>query len=309
MSSVGLWNQGLYRETVGLIIVFLLSFGFILFFLRKRNPRFTTAWVSVKSWIFAAPILMFFVGLPAPWPLIMLTILCIYSAKTFFRMVGMYHRPWFVWITYVFIIALGVMIHNGQTRYFNLMPMIFLFACCFIPFLRNSYAHMIQYIALSLLCFIFLGWSLMHIGLILYFKKGLYVVLYLYLLAEFSFNSAIFFGRFWGKIKVFDKIAPRLTVTGLIFSVFVTTLIAWGMRHMLPNRSEPYWLAAAAVVTVFSRCGDLVLSVIRRDLGIKDSGIFIIGRDDVLARVDKFIFAAPIFYYVFQVLEQIYPVK
>ena len=76
---------------------------------------------------------------------------------------------------------------------------------------------------------------------------------------------------------------------------------------MLPVRTEPYWIASAIIITFFGRCGDLILSVFRRDLGIKDSGVFIIGREDILARVDKFIFAAPIFYYTFQILEKIYP--
>jgi phosphatidate cytidylyltransferase len=74
------------------------------------------------------------------------------------------------------------------------------------------------------------------------------------------------------------------------------------MRHLLPIRKEPFWLASSLIVILLGRSGDIILSVIRRDLGIKDSGLFIIGRDDILSRVDKFIFVAPAFYYVFQYL-------
>ncbi|MCB9025475.1 MAG: phosphatidate cytidylyltransferase [Bdellovibrionaceae bacterium] len=309
MNDTSLWSEALYRETVGLVIIFLLVTGSILFVLRKKNPKLTTAWVSTKSWIFAAPIILFFIGLPAPYPLFTLILISIFSAKTFFRMVGIYHRTWFVLLTYFFIFVLGYMIFEGKIKYFNLMPMIFLCACAFIPILRNSYTHMIQYIALSLICFIFMGWSFLHLGLILNFDKGIYICLYLYLLAEFSFNSAVFFGRFYGKYKVLDKISPRFTIEGFIFSFIITLLLAWGMRHMLPNRSEPFWLASALIITFFGRCGDIILSVIRRDLGIKDSGVFIIGREDILSRVDKFIFAAPIFYYTFKILMQMYPVQ
>lgn len=307
MNETALWSEALYRETVGLVIIFLLSAGLILFFLRKKNPKLTTAWVSTKSWIFAAPIILFFIGLPAPYPLMALVMMSIYSTKTFYRMVGIYHRTWFLWLNYIFIFVLGYMIHQGKTTYFNLMPMIFLGASVFIPILRNSYTHMIQYMALSLMSFIFMGWSLLHLGLILSFEKGIYICLYLYLLAEFSFNSAIFFSRFYGKCKLIDKISSRFTLEGFLFSIFITTLLAWGMRHMLPIRSEPYWLASAIIITLFGRMGDIILSVIRRDLGIKDSGVFIIGREDILSRVDKFIFAAPIFYYTFQILEKFYP--
>ena len=196
MNETALWSEALYRETVGLVIIFLLITGIALFFLRKRNPKFLTAWVSTKSWIFAAPVILFFIGLPAPYPLVTLLLVSIYSTKTFFRLVGIYHRTWFLWLTYFFIAVLGYMIHEGETEYYNLTPMLFLFASVFIPVLRNSYTHMIQYIALSLMGFIFMAWSLLHLGLILSFDKGIYICLYLYILAEFSFNSAIFFWPF-----------------------------------------------------------------------------------------------------------------
>lgn len=307
MNSTALWNESLYKETAGLVIIFLLAIGSILFVLRQKNPKLTTAWVSTKSWIFAAPIMLFFVGLPEPYPLLGLTIVSIFSAKTFFRMVGIYHRTWFVWLTYLFILLLSYLVYEGHVQYYDLTPMVFLLASTFIPIFRNSYSHMIQYIALTLLAFIFMGWSLLHLGRILSFDKGIYIVLYLYLLAEFNSNSAIFFGRFYGKIKLLDKISPKLTLEGFLFSAFITFLLAWGMRHMLPVRSEPYWLMSAIVVVLFGRSGDIVLSVIRRDLGIKDSGVFIIGRDDILSRVDKFIFVAPVFYYAFQLVEHYFP--
>ncbi len=307
MNEFALWNEKLFKETSGLIIIFLLLVGSFLFILRQKNPRFTKAWVSTKSWIFITPVILFFVGLPAPYPLLMLTLVSIFSAKTFFRMVGMYHRTWFVWLTYVFTFALCYMIYANELVYFNMMPMLFLLGTTFIPILRNSYTHMIQYMALALICYIFMGWSLMHLGLILNFKKGIYILIYLYLLAEFSFNSSVFFSKQFGKKKVLNRITPKFTLQGIIYSTLLTILLAWGMRHLLPVRSEPFWLASSLIVILFGRSGDIILSVIRRDLGIKDSGVFIIGRDDILSRVDKFIFVAPIFYYVFLHLLERFP--
>ena len=55
----------------------------------------------------------------------------------------------------------------------------------------------------------------------------------------------------------------------------------------------------------FGRVGDLIINVIRRDLGIKNTGIFIIGRDGVLTRIDKLIFVGPMYYYLYTYLQQI----
>lgn len=307
MSLTPLWHQTLYKETIGLVIIFLLIVGSLLFFLQQRSPKFTKAWISVKSWIFIAPILFLMAGLPAPWPLIFLTSIAIFSSKTFFRMVGMYHRSMFVWLTYIFIFLIAYMIYQNKISHLNLTPMIFVFMSCLIPLVRNSSAHMIQYIALSTLGFIFLGWSFMHLGLILSLEHGIYVLLYVYLLAEVAFNSQAFYNRFYGKIKPFNKIAPKFSIEGFVFSILLTTLLAWGMRHMLPDRSEIFWLAAGLIFSIFGRAGALIMSVIRRDLGIKDSGVFIIGRDDIIAQVDKYIFSAPIFYYVYLYLMDLPP--
>jgi len=70
-------------------------------------------------------------------------------------------------------------------------------------------------------------------------------------------------------------------------------------------RTEVYWVSAGVIVSIFGRIGSLVMTMIRKDLGIKDSGnVFIIGKDDIIARVDKLIFVAPIIYYLFLALDK-----
>ena len=80
-------------------------------------------------------------------------------------------------------------------------------------------------------------------------------------------------------------------------------LLAWGLRHLLPHQAEQFWVAAGVVAAVFGRFGDLILTVIRRDLGIKETGVFIIGRGDLLSRTDKLIVVGPMYYYIFLYLQ------
>ncbi|NCN42327.1 phosphatidate cytidylyltransferase, partial [bacterium] len=225
--------------------------------------------------------------------------------KTFFQMVGAYHRSWFVWLTYVFIVFQGYLVHEPSMVFlFDLTPMIFLGAVAMIPLIRNSALHMIQYMALSLICFSFFGWSLLHMARFIHMEGGILILIYLVMLTEVSENVCWAVSRTFGKIKLFGKISNKVTLEGFLIALVVTLVLAWGMRHLLPVRSEQYWLAAGLVAAVFGRFGDLILSVIRRDLGIKNTGIFIFGRDDILARVDKLIFVGPLFYYVFVFLQQ-----
>jgi len=303
--AYGLWTDRLFQETAILLMgsLFILSMIFYLFF-SKKGPVLSSAWASIRSYLISVPFIFAVLALPAPWPLVFLVGMCILSAKTFFQMVGAYHRSYFVWITYIFIILQGYLIHEGKDAFFDLTPMMFLGVISFIPLIRNSATHMIQYMALSLLCFLFFGWSLLHLGRFAVMDGGILILIYLVLLTEVSDYLCWAISRTFGKIKVFSKISNKVTLEGFLITLIVTVFLAWGMRHLLPARSQQYWLAAGLVAAMFGQFGGLILSVIRRDLGIKSSGIFIFGRDDILARVDKLIFVAPLYYYLYFYFQQ-----
>lgn len=301
----GLWHNPRYVETAAMVMGGLIVLSILVFFLKRKGPPYTAAWASLKSWLFVGPLLFACFALPKPFPLIFVTWVGVLSTKVFFQMVGMYHRSWFVWVTYIFIFALGHIIYHHELEYYNLMPMIFLGVICLIPILRNSAAQMIQYIALSLIAFCFWGWSYMHMGRLLQFEGGELMVLYLYLLTEVSENTAWASSKLFGRHKLFSKISNKVTIEGGLVAFGVTMLVAWALRDLLPDRSERFWIAAGVIAAIFGRMGDLIINVIRRDLGIKNTGIFIIGRDGMLTRVDKLIFVGPMYYYVYIYLQQI----
>jgi len=301
--EISMWSEPLYRETVYLVLGTLFALAIPSFFLRHRGTTWYAHWASLQSWLFAAPVLLLFLGLTPPWPLIVVTLVAIVGAKTFFQMMGMYHRSNFVWLTYIFIVALGLCIQFDLVHLYNIMPMIFLGAVCLIPILRNSPKQMIQYMSLTLMAFSFLGWSLMHLGWIWQLEKGPYMVIYIVILTETCDNVYLLLSRHVGNIKLFNRITPRRSFEAFLIAFVFTLGLAWALRHLLPDRSETYWIASACVAALAGSIGDLTLSVIRRDLGIKDVGAFIIGRGDMLTIMDRAIFVAPIFYYVMYALQ------
>ncbi|MDB2426065.1 phosphatidate cytidylyltransferase [bacterium] len=303
MSDISLWSSPLYRETVIVVLAFIFIIALGLFFLRNKNAHFTAAWASVKSWLITAPIILMVFGFPKPWPLVFLVMVSIYASKLFFQMTGMYHRSWYVWTCYVAQIVMGYLIYTKNDLLYNLMPMIFLGTLALIPLIRNSAKKMIQYIALTLMAFIFFGWSFLHLGWLLHLEKGIYVILYLYIISELTENASMAGHRVFGKHKFFTKISNRLSLEGSLFAIFVAFLSAWGLRHLLPIRTEPYWIAVALIASFAGRFGALFISIIRKDLGLKDTGVFILGRGDIIDRLDKLIFIGPIFYYVYLYLK------
>ena len=137
------------------------------------------------------------------------------------------------------------------------MPMMVLGLSCLVPLIKRDYKNMIQYISLTLLGFIFLGWSFMHLGLILNFDGGLYQVMYLIILTEFCDNTNLAVSRYFKGPKILSEINSRRTWLSTLFSISVTVLFAYGMRHLLPDESLDLSPQAARVGAVTApRSGD-----------------------------------------------------
>jgi phosphatidate cytidylyltransferase len=296
------WESPIYRQTVLIVLSIIFGSGIIVFFFRQKNYYFVQSWASIKSWLIAAPLLFAVMGLPEPWPLVFLTLLAILGAKIFFQIMGMFHRSYFVLICYAGIIGLGFCTWYHRLDLYNFMPMIVLGASCLVPLIRNSYKRMIQYMSLTLLAFIFLGWSFMHLGLILRFPNGVYQVMYLIILTEFCDNTNLAFHRYLGGWRLVPGINARRTLGSTTVAVVLTLFLAGSMRFLLPDGSEKYWLASGLVASLGGFVGDLVMTVVRRDAGVKTVGPFILGRGDFLNRMDRLIFVAPIYYYVMTAL-------
>lgn len=298
LSSPAAWESHVYQQTA-LIVLLVIFFGALVnYFLRKKNQYSMIAWASIKSWLILAPLMFGLMGLRPPFPILVLTIFALYGAKVYFQILGMFHQSYFVCICYLGICGLGLFSQLNNLTIYNEVPMMVLGLSCLVPLIKRDYKNMIQYISLTLLGFIFLGWSFMHLGLILNFDGGLYQVMYLIILTEFCDNTNLAVSRYFKGPKILSEINSKRTWLSTSFSISVTLLFAYGMRHLLPNNSEKYWLASGLIASFGGVIGDLVMSVVRRDAGVKMARTFILGRGDFLQRMDRLIFVAPIYYFV-----------
>ena len=155
-----------------------------------------------------------------------------------------------------------------------------------------------------------LGHSMMsqiYIGL----PMGLMVgVAYLWtsnlLLALFFFiwindTGAFLVGSTLGKHRLFERISPKKSWEGFFGGLFFNIIAAWlfwgvGMDFFgFGMVSDSCWFAIgfAVTVTVFGTWGDLVESLLKRTLKIKDSGNIIPGHGGILDRIDSFLLAMP----------------
>ncbi len=290
-----LWFDPFYLENFGILFGFFFLLLIPLYFLKKNNITFQASWASVISWIYVLPVLFIFIGLKSPGPKIFMTLIALYSAKTFFMMVGMYHRHIFVYTTYLGIIFCSLSLHLEHDVLFFVAPALMLFFYCCIPVVLNHTRNMVQYISLSFLTFCLFGWGLVFSTKLLSLPMGVYMLLYLYILSEFSGNLTNMLSYFSPGPIIAPQVSSKVKWLGALLSLTITVFLAWGFRRLLFNDDISYWLIAGVVCFFSATIGEWALSAFRKDLGLKNQGVFIIGRGDLLSRTNRLIFSYPAF--------------
>lgn len=100
-------------------------------------------------------------------------------------------------------------------------------------------------------------------------------------------------GMLFGKHRLFERISPKKSWEGSIGGGVISILVALAMAHFFPFLSAFQWIGFALVVVVFGTWGDLVESLLKRQLGIKDSGNILPGHGGMLDRFDSTLLAVP----------------
>jgi len=101
-------------------------------------------------------------------------------------------------------------------------------------------------------------------------------------------------GRAIGKRKLAPKISPGKTWEGWAGGFVMTLIVGWAIGFMLPDMPLTHRLVAAGVVAVFAPLGDLAESMLKRSVGVKDSGSIMPGHGGLLDRFDAFLLVLPV---------------
>ncbi len=101
--------------------------------------------------------------------------------------------------------------------------------------------------------------------------------------------------------KLFERLSPKKTWVGSVGGAVLTLAVAVGLSFWDKSLNLLQWLGFASVVVLFGTWGDLVESMLKRQLGIKDSGNVLPGHGGMLDRFDSALLAIPatVLYFVF----------
>ncbi len=119
------------------------------------------------------------------------------------------------------------------------------------------------------------------------------IVFGLLLLTWMNDTGAYIIGSRFGKTPLLPSVSPKKTWEGTVGGVATTFIVAYLFCLFTSELRVLDWMVLGAIVSIFGSMGDLVESMLKRSVGVKDSGNMLPGHGGVLDRFDAFIFLLP----------------
>lgn len=280
-----------------------LVLAFLHFVLRRDVAKVLTIY---RSWLVMAPLLLGAVGLGRVPFIIAVAAVSLLGFKEFARATGLYDDWWLCGAGYLGILAVaaGSILHDpadgslGWYGFFVSSPVYAIAAILLVPILRDCVQGQLQALSLAIVGFIYVGWMFGHLGFLANSPHGYAYVLYLLLAVEINDVAAFTFGKAFGRHPLRSAISPKKTWEGALGALAVSLVLPFLLRRTFPHFSTTHLLLVGAIVGLGGQLGDLSISVIKRDVGIKDMGATIPGHGGILDRIDSLLYTAPLFFHV-----------
>ena len=269
--------------------------------------RILTAVIALAVFV---PVLVFsgtevgkyiFIGL-----IFLLTMMALFESS---KCIGLSKKFWIIIPVFVFSAALMVaMTLFGDApwlKQYGLAAIIcFVFIILSVSMLSRGVVRIAQTAELLTLAF-YIVFGFTSIVLLRYSTDthGNYLYLLVFIGAWLTDTGAYFVGRFLGKHKLIPTVSPKKTVEGAIGGIVVCIIsfVVFGLIVSNIHSLQVNWVAliiAGLVASVLSQFGDLIMSYLKREHGIKDFATILPGHGGILDRFDSAI-PVSVFLFVF----------
>ncbi len=242
--------------------------------------------------VFFSPFLIFFLGV---------ALILLVALNEFFKMVEVKRLP--VHRTLGLIFGASILFNV----FFPAEPMVILFAILIlflVGFDKNSptASNSLTLTAITLFGVIYIAWlGSFFLKLRVIPEEGALWVFFVVLIVKIGDAGAYFVGKLWGKHKLIKHVSPKKSVEGAVGSGVLTLAFAMISKIYLPHVPLIHLFILGILVSVLAQLGDLAESLIKRNLGTKDSGQ-VPGLGGMLDVMDSLLFAGPfVYFYVMNV--------
>ena len=226
-------------------------------------------------------------------------VICFFSLIEFYNlMIQNGHRPLKLLGIIVGIAIYAISFLHSKSildeKFYLFIPVLFILIFIFKLYEPHE-KHPFENIALSLLgvVYIALPFSVLNIAV---FINGIYsyqVILGTFFIIWMNDISAYFIGSRYGKHRLFERISPKKSWEGSIGGAVFSAIIVFMLSFYLQDLELWQWTGIAVIVIIAGTHGDLIESMLKRSMSIKDSSNAIPGHGGFLDRFDQLLIALP----------------
>jgi phosphatidate cytidylyltransferase len=269
----------------------------------KKNAKH--AWDSYRGWLVMVPIISvsLFAGREAT--ICFFAIIAIVAFTEYARATGLHRDLAMMFVSLAGIVGIAVVAllrdrSTGEPGWYGLFmtaPVFVSAALVLASILRNRPEGQLKSVALALFGFIYIGWMFGHVAFLANSRNAYGYLIYLIFAVELNDVAAFTCGKLFGRHPLCTNVSPWKTREGALGAVLISAVFPLAVRFALPDFSALECVLAGLIVGIGGHLGDLSISIIKRDVGVKDMGTLIRGHGGVLDRIDSLLYTAPLFFH------------
>jgi phosphatidate cytidylyltransferase len=270
----------------------------------KISPeRRDELWARYGSWLIFIPLMIGPVLLGAGWTILAICLMSILCYREFARATGMFRQPDISALVVVGILAITFAVADHWYGFFAALTPLTVAIIAAIAICRDQPKGYIQRVALGIFAFLLFGVCFGHLSYFSHDSNFRSMLLWLVTCVEMNDVFAYIVGKTIGRKKLAPNTSPNKTIGGALGALVLTTALAATLGHFAfsgTRMDEPGRLILVGLIlSISGQLGDLTLSSIKRDLGIKDWAATFPGHGGLLDRFNSLLFAAPaVFHFI-----------
>lgn len=288
------------------LLLTVLTYGF-------KKPL-SGVWRTYRGWLVMVPIVFAVIVAGRAATIVGVGLLALFGFKEFARATGLYRDWWMTGAVYAGIAAVAVsslvqdptLDRPGWYGLFMTLPVFVVGLILVVPIARNRAKGQLQMAALAILGFVYLGWMFSHVGFLANSPHAYGYLLFLFFAVETNDIAAFITGKLFGRRQLRSEISPNKTRGGARGALAVSMALPWLLHFSFPHFGAAQLLLVGVIVGIGGQLGDLAISMIKRDIGVKDMGALIPGHGGLLDRIDSLIFVGPLFFHTVRWFYDIY---
>lgn len=257
----------------------------------------------IGSWCVLAPLMIGPILLGAAWTIAAVVLLGLACYREYARVTGLFREKLLSFLVVMGILGVGFATLDHWYGFFVALGPLSMMVIAALAILSDRPKGYVQRVALGLFAFFLFGMGLGHLG---YFANDAdYRPILVLILVSVELNDVFAYmsGKLFGRRKLCPQTSPNKTIGGAVGAlVLTTTLVAVVGHYVFAGSvldSPIHLIGLGMIVSVAGQFGDLMLSSIKRDVGIKDTGRVLPGHGGLLDRFDSLLLVAPaVFHYI-----------